>query len=47
MWWEGLPVYVVLGLVVLELLVYAFFGATVWRIAGRGRQEEPKPREEE
>tara|TARA_R100001510_G_C7619160_1_gene180501 strand:+ start:135 stop:278 length:144 start_codon:yes stop_codon:yes gene_type:complete len=47
MWWEGLPIYVLAGLVGLELLFYAFFGATVWRIVGRRRQEEPKPREEE
>tara|TARA_Y100001937_G_scaffold128519_1_gene205621 strand:+ start:1702 stop:1854 length:153 start_codon:yes stop_codon:yes gene_type:complete len=37
MWFDGLPIYVLAGLVALELLFYAFFGATVWRIVGRRR----------
>lgn len=47
MWWEGLPLWTVLALVALELLFYAFFGATVWRVVGRRRQEESRNQGEE
>lgn len=47
MWWESLPIYVILGLVVLELLTYAFAGSVIWRWVGGRRHVLEKPKEEE
>lgn len=47
MWWEGLPIYVLLGLIALELLTYAFAGSVIWRWVGGRRGVLEKPKEEE